>query len=146
MERMAIDIIGLLPETEQGNPYLMVAMDVFTKWPDLYPLSNHEARTVAPALIGGFFCRFGLPLEIHSQQGRNIESKVFAEISRRMRIYKTRTTPGYPRSDGMVERFNRTLLNSLAMYTSNHHRDWEEYQIYVMFAYRSAVCECHLPR
>ena len=58
-----------------------------------------------------------------------------------MRIYKTRTTPGYPQSDCMVERFNRTLLNSLAMYTSNHQRDWEDYLLYVLFAYRSAVHE-----
>ena len=58
-----------------------------------------------------------------------------------MRIYKTRTTPGYPQSDGMVERFNHTLLNSLSMYTSNHQRDWEEYLPYVLFAHRSAVHE-----
>ena len=60
---------------------------------------------------------------------------------RLMRICKTRTTPGYPQSDGMVERFNRTLLNSLAMYTSNHQRDWKEYLPYALFASRSAVHE-----
>ncbi len=41
----------------------------------------------------------------------------------------------------MVVQFNRTLLNSLAMYTSNHQRDWEEYMPYVLFAYRLAVHE-----
>ena len=74
----AIGILGPLPETEQGNRYLLVAMDYFTKWPEMYPLPNQEAITLAPALIGGIFCRFGLPLEIHSDQG-NFESKVFAE-------------------------------------------------------------------
>ena len=138
MERVAIDILGPLPETEQGNRYLLVAMDYFTKWPEVYPLPNQEATTVARALIGA---SFAVPLEIHSDQGRNFESKVFAEMCRLMRIYKTRTTPGYPQSDGMVERFNRMLLISLAMYTSNHQRDWEEYLPYVLFAYRSAVHE-----
>ena len=71
MERVAIDILDPLPETEQGNRYLVVAMDYFTKWPEVYPLPNQEAITVARALIGGFFCRFGLPLDIHSDQGRN---------------------------------------------------------------------------
>ena len=60
---------------------------------------------------------------------------------RLMCICKTRTMPGYPQSNGMVERFNRTLLNSLAMYNSNHQRDWEEYLPYVLFAYRLAVHE-----
>ncbi len=146
MERVAIDILGPLPETEQGNRYLLVAMDYFTKWPEVYPLPNQEAITVARALIGGFFCRFGLSLEIHSDQGRNFESKVFAEMCRLMRIYKKRTTPGYPQSDGMVERFNRTLLNSLAMYTSNHQRDWEEYLPYVTDRRCMSLQECHLPR
>lgn len=72
-----------------------------------------------------FFCRFwaapGATL-----QGRNYELAVFTEICQLMRIHKTRTTPAYPQSDGLVERFNQTLLNSLAMYTLNNQQDWEK--------------------
>ena len=69
MERVAIDILGLLPESADGNKYLLIAMDYFTKWPEGYPIRNMEAVTVANVLMEGFFSRFGMPLELHSDQG-----------------------------------------------------------------------------
>lgn len=141
MERIAIDIVGPLPVTEQGNKYMLVAMDYFTKWPEVFAIPDQEAVTVARVLVEGMFCRFGAPMELHSDQGRNFESAVFAEVCRLFGVTKTRTTPGYPQSDGMVERFNRTLLNALASFAAQHQRDWDLYIPFVLFAYRSAVHE-----
>ena len=56
-----------------------------------------------------------------------------------LQIKKTRTTPYHPQSDGMVERFNRTLVTMLSTFVEDHHRDWDEHLPYVMMAYRS--CE-----
>lgn len=50
MERIAIDVLGLLPESEHGNKYL-IAMDYFTKWPEVFALPNEEAVTVAKVLV-----------------------------------------------------------------------------------------------
>ena len=50
MERIAVDIMGPLPVTKQGNKYLLVAMDYFTKWPEAYALPDQEAKTVATVL------------------------------------------------------------------------------------------------
>jgi hypothetical protein len=61
MERVAIDILGPLPETEHGKKYLLITMDHFTKWPEAFPLPNQEAATVAKVLVNDFFCRFGTP-------------------------------------------------------------------------------------
>jgi transposase InsO family protein len=141
MERIAIDIVGPLPVTEHGNKYMLVAMDYFTKWPEVYAIPDQEAVTVARALVEGMFCRFGAPMELHSDQGRNFESNVFAEVCRLFGVSKTRTTPGYPQSDGMVERFNRTLLNALASFADLHQRDWDLYIPFVLLAYRSVVHE-----
>ena len=96
---------------------------------------------MAKALVEGFFTRFGLPLELHSDQGRNFESAVFQETCRLMGIHKTRTTPAYPQSDGMVERYNRTLVECLSKCVSDHQRDWEEHLPFALMAYRSAVQE-----
>ncbi|CAK1583327.1 unnamed protein product [Parnassius mnemosyne] len=62
-ERIAIDVAGPFPETESGNKYFMVVMDYFTKWPEVFTISNQEASTVADKLVHGVFCRFGVPLE-----------------------------------------------------------------------------------
>ena len=57
MERIAIDIMGPLPVSGNGNRYVLVTMDYFSKWPEVYPIPNQEARTVANVLVREFFCR-----------------------------------------------------------------------------------------
>ena len=109
MERIAIDVLGPLPITETGNKYILIVADYFTKWVEAYPMPNQEATTVAELLVKQFICRFGVPPLIHSDQGRNFESELFAEMCQLLGIKKTRTTPYHPQSDGMVERFNCTL-------------------------------------
>jgi hypothetical protein len=49
-------------------------MDYFIKWPEVYAIPNQEALTVAEALVTNFFCRFGIPQELHNGQGHNFES------------------------------------------------------------------------
>ena len=111
MERVAIDIIGPLPKTNNGNRYILVAVDYFTRWPEAYAIPNQEARTIAQTLVDEWVCRYGVMQRLHTDQGRNFESDVFKEITNILGIKKTRTTPYHPQSDGMVERMNRTLKN-----------------------------------
>ena len=82
-----------------------------------------EAITVAKCLVNEFICRFGVPEQLHSDQGRNFESKVIKNICDLLQIRKTRTSPYHPQSDGLVERFNRTLLNLLSIAVVDAERD-----------------------
>lgn len=60
----------------------------------------------------------GVPLEMHTDQGRNFESKLFSELMSLLRIKKTRTTTLHPQSDGQVERQYQTIVNYLAKFVS----------------------------
>lgn len=104
LERLAIDIMGPLPLTKKKNSYLMVAGDCFTKWIDAIPIKNQKAHTIVQKLM----TIFGVPMEIHSDQGRSFESKIFKEMCQILGIEKTQTTSYRPQSDGMIERANRT--------------------------------------
>jgi len=141
LERVAIDVLGPLPRTEDGNEYILVVGDYWTKWMETYAIPDQQAETVAAKLVEEFICRFGVPLELHSDQGRNFESVVFAEMCRILGIEKTRTTAYNPKSDGMVERYNRTIVNAVALMIEPHRnqRDWDRYLPYVGFAYRASV-------
>jgi transposase InsO family protein len=108
-ERIAIDVAGSFPLSDQGNRDLFIAMDYFTKWPEVYAIPNQEASTVAEALFTNFFCLCGIPRELHSNQGRNFESHLLQEVLQRLGVSKTRTTPVHPQSDGMVERYVKTI-------------------------------------
>ena len=136
-----MDISGPLPTTSRGNQFICVVMDYFTKWPEAYALPNHEAETVADVLVSQFFTRFGVPDELHSDQGREFESRIFQESCELLGLRKTRTMPHRPQSDGMVERFNRTLANELAKYCGEGQQDWDLKLPALLMAYRSAVHE-----
>lgn len=84
---------------------------------------------------------------IHSDLGRQFESQLFQELCTLLHIQKSRTAPYHPQSDGMVERFNKTLATMLSAYVNEHHTNWDEYLPYVMQAYRSAVhaTTCYTP-
>ncbi|KAK2912644.1 hypothetical protein Q8A73_006757 [Channa argus] len=141
MERVGVDILGPFPTTEAGNRYILVAMDYFTKWPEAYAVPDQTATTAAQRLVEDMFSRFGVPEELHSDQGRNFESRLFAEVCQRLGVRKTRTTPLHPQSDGLVEQFNRTLATQLAILTSRHQKDWDQHLPLVLWAYRTAVQE-----
>lgn len=138
MERIAVDVLGPLPKTDSGNQYILIAQDYFTKWPEAFALPNQQAATVAEVLVNQFFTRFGIPMELHSDQGRNFESETFREVCRLLGINKTRTTPYHPQSDGMVERFNKTIEDGLAMFVNAHQTDWDMHIPLLLMAYRSA--------
>jgi transposase InsO family protein len=137
MERLATDILGELPETEDGNRYILVVGDYHTKWTEAFPMPNMEAATVAKIIVEQVVARLGVPVAIHSDQGRQFESRLFAEMCQLLHINKTRTAPYNPQSDGMIERFNKTLATMLSAFVSEHQRDWDTYLPYVMMAYRS---------
>ena len=96
LERIAIDITGPLPKTDAGNRYVLVVADYFTKWTEAYSIPDQEAGTVAKKLVEEFVARYGVPREIHSDQGRNFESALFQEVCRLLDLDKTRTTPLRP--------------------------------------------------
>ncbi|XP_037781064.1 uncharacterized protein LOC119577548 [Penaeus monodon] len=76
-------------------------------------LLNYEAETIKEFLVTQVFTQFGVSGEVHSDQGREFESRVFRKCRRRLLgVHKTRTTPLQPQSEGMVERFSATLLNN----------------------------------
>ena len=74
LQIVAIDLMGPLPQTEDGNSYVLVAGDYFTRWIDVYALPNQDATTVAQKLVDELFCRFSPPEQLHSDQGRQFES------------------------------------------------------------------------
>ena len=119
MQMVAIDILGPLPVTLAGNKYILVAADYFSKWIEAYAIPNQEATTIARKLLDEMFCRFALPEKLHSDQGRQFEAEVTTQLCQFLQIKKTRTTPYHPQSDGLVERFNRTLATKHALHLLN---------------------------
>ena len=141
LERIAINVLGPLPEREQGNRYILVVMDYFAKWVEAHAMPEQSAATVARVLVPEVICRFGVPLQVHTDQGRNFESALFEEVCRLLDIEKTRTTPLRPQSDGMVERLNSTLEAMLSKSVQENQWNWDQLLPLLSRAYHSAIHE-----
>ena len=76
-----------------------------------------EAGTVAHKAV---FCQLGIPEQLHSDQGKQFESKLIQYLCKILKISKTRTTGYRPQCDGLVECFNRTLQDMIATITVDH--------------------------
>ena len=135
-EMIAVDILQV-PVSSNNNRYLLVIQDYFTKWVEAIPLPDQTAKRITSELVH-VFAKYGLPTTLHSDQGRNFESSILHQTLEAFGIKKSRTTAYHPEGDGMVERFNRTLLQLLRTYTEKQ-EEWERYLPFVLFAYRAAV-------
>lgn len=141
MDRVALDIMGPFPISNQGNRYVLVVGDVFTKWIEAYGIPDQTARTVANIVVNEFIARWGIPLEIHSDQGKTFESQLFQHVCQLLEITKTRTTPYHPSSNGMIERFNQTLVNMMSAYVDKKQENWDLNLSLLTSAYRSTIHE-----
>lgn len=89
---------------------------------------HQEAATVCEVLIEGVFSRFGVPNELHSDQGRNFEAQLFMEMCKQLVIRKTRT-------------FNCTLGVQLVLAVAKDQKDWDLQLPLVLIACCSATQE-----
>ena len=141
LDCVAIDLLGELPETENGNKYVLVITDYFTKWTQAFALVNMTAQTVADKIAAEFISLFGALRQLHSDQGRQFEAHLFQEVCKLLGIDKTRTTPYRPQSDGIVERFNRTIQQMLKHFVNENRNDWDDHLPYLTMAYRASMHE-----
>ena len=139
MDGEATDITGHFSISERGYRYILVVQDQFSKRVEAYPIKDQSAETVAHVLVYEFFSRPGLPIELHSDQGSNFGSELFREICKALDIHKTRTSPYHPSGNGMVEAFNKTLLNMISAYVHDNQKDWDLQLPLLTSAYRSCA-------
>ena len=138
LERVHIDVTGPFVESRRGNKLILVLIDQFTKWFECYAIPDQTAEVVCRELVNNFICRFGIPRFLHSDQGRNFESTLFAELCKSLEVAKTRTTPYMPSANGQIERYNRTLLAAIRCFVDEQH-EWDEHLPLLGMAIRSTV-------
>lgn len=140
MDLVCIDFLSVEPDSK-GIGNVLVVTDHFTRYAQAFPARNQKAPTVARILVDKFFVHYGLPARIHSDQGRDFESRLIREMLKMMGIRKSRTTPYHPQGDPQPERFNRTLLSMLGTLSQEKRRQWSQHVPYLVHAYNSTKCD-----
>ncbi|CAK8694208.1 unnamed protein product [Clavelina lepadiformis] len=126
MQKVEIDVLSGLPETRNGNRYILVVCDTYTKYMQCWPMKFQNAKDTAYLLYHRWVTIHGVPETIHSDQGRNFESILFQELSRLMGCNKTRTSPYHAMGNGGVERNNQTIIAILKNYVQVDPTSWDD--------------------
>ena len=92
-DRIAMDILDVCDPTPEGFRYILVIADYFSKWTEAFSMKNKCADTVADLLVDNIILRFGMPLVMQSDQGREFENGLMKSLCTLLGCTKTRTAP-----------------------------------------------------
>ncbi|CAF4756647.1 unnamed protein product [Rotaria sp. Silwood2] len=132
--------MGPFPPTPRQKKYLLVVVDYFTRWVDLFALRQTTATDIANILINEVVCRYGAPSYILSDNGPQFVSQLFNEICTLLGIKRKFTANYYPQTN-MSEQVNRTLKAQIAIYTQRRPNLWDQEIQKLAFAIRISVNE-----
>ena len=107
-EKLAVDIV-----TIDGH-HLLSIIDYGSRFPELLDLSSTTTSGVIDKLME-VFARFSLPASLVSDNGPQFASLEMAAFLKQLNIRHIKSSPRYPRSNGMVERFHRLVRDRLAV-------------------------------
>ena len=134
LELIHLDYLQIEPS--KGNiENVLIVTDHFTRYAQAYPSKTQTALATAKLLWNNFIIHYGFPNKIISDQGRNFESELLANLCEVAGVQKLRTTPYHPQTNGQCERFNSTLLNMLGTLTPEQKKDWKTYVPAMVHAY-----------
>nr|XP_022912387.1 uncharacterized protein LOC111423379 [Onthophagus taurus] len=119
----------------RGYRYALTCVDRFSRWPEVIPVENIEASTIAKAFVTGWVSRFGTPLRITTDQGRQFQSQLFMELNATLGTKHFRTTACHPAANGLVERFHRQLKGAIRCQATEK---WVDILPVVLLGIRSA--------
>jgi hypothetical protein len=101
-------------------------------------VENKEAETVAKAIFSEWFCKFGIPAQIHTDGGKEFVNKLSNELFTLLNVNHTKTTPAHPQCNAQVEVFNKTVKKYLASFVDDTMLDWENFLPVLMLSYNTS--------
>jgi len=122
LTEVGIDILGPLLNTVDGNRYVFVMSDRFSKLTRTVALRHITAGTVASAFLTAWVAAYGPPDCVLSDKGRQMDNSFFRAVMKMLGTRCKYTTPYHPQTNGQVERYNRTLLNQIQAFCEEHPR------------------------
>lgn len=123
-DHIGMDFLGPLPETINDNRYILVVVDLCTKFTIAKALPNKQSDTVAYALME-IYGNFGIPAVVQSDNGREFKNQVMDTISRSLGVEHRYSTAFHARGNGASESAVKNVLNTLRKMADNNQDSWD---------------------
>ncbi|GJW89758.1 retrovirus-related pol polyprotein from transposon TNT 1-94 [Tanacetum coccineum] len=137
--KWGIDIAGPFPVAAGGLKFLIVAIDYFTKWIEAKAVATITGNQVKRFVWDNIVCRFGLPGEIVSDNGKQFCDNPFKDWCSRLSITQRFASVKHPQTNGLVERANRSLGEGIKARLDRHKGRWVEELSHVLWAHRTTI-------
>lgn len=136
-EYTGVDFVGPLPRTQNGNEYLIVFVDYFSKWVEVSAVRSATAQVAASKFLSEIYARHGAPVFLISDRGTPFVSNLFEHVVAALGTEHRLTTAYHPQTNA-TERVNRTLKTAIRAYVGDKHTSWDKYLPQICFALRTA--------
>lgn len=137
---IGMDFVGPLPVSDTGNSYILVITEYLSKFATAFPVASATASVAAQVLVEEWILRgHGVPFSVLSDRGTTFLCQVMAKVAELLGMRQRFTSAWHPQTNGLTERFNRTLCVSLRHYVDHKQRNWDLFIPYVLFAYNTTV-------
>ncbi|GJW99024.1 reverse transcriptase domain-containing protein [Tanacetum coccineum] len=137
--KWGIDIAGPFPEGPGKVKFLIVAIDYFTKWIEAKAVATITGNQVKKFVWDNIVCRFGLPGEIISDNGKQFRDNPFKDWCEKLCIRQCFASVKHPQANGLVERANRSLGEGIKARLEEKSKDWIEELPHVLWAHRTMI-------
>nr|GEZ37244.1 reverse transcriptase domain-containing protein [Tanacetum cinerariifolium] len=141
--KWGIDIAGLFPEGPGKVNFLIVAMDYFTKWIEAKAVATITDRQVKKFVWDNIVCRFGIPGEIISDNGKQFADDPFKDWCDKLNITQHFASVKHPQSNGLVKRANRSRGEGIKARLGEGNKNWVEELPHVLWAHRTMIKSSH---
>ena len=118
-QKLAIDIAGPFAVAPMNERFVVVLMDQYSKYPEILVTGNITSEAII-RWLDDIFSRYGLPNEIHSDNGKQFVSHDMARYLAANNVKHTRTPVYCPQQNGLVERFNRYVKTHVEAFVADN--------------------------
>ncbi|GBL79432.1 Retrovirus-related Pol polyprotein from transposon 412 [Araneus ventricosus] len=136
--RVGVNLLGRFPKSLGGNKWIIVCTDYLTRYAITKSLPSADAPEVSKFMVEEIILKHGAQRTIITDRGQVFQSKLIFEINRLCNVGHRMTTAYHPQTNGLTERFNKTLADMLSMYVHVEQRNWDQILPFVTFAYNTA--------
>ncbi|GKA41776.1 reverse transcriptase domain-containing protein [Tanacetum coccineum] len=137
--KWGIDIAGPFPEGPGKVKFLIIAIDYFTKWIEAKLVATITGNQVKKFVWENIACRFCLPGEIISDNGKQFRDNPFRDWCEKLCIQQHFAFVKHPQTNGLVERANMSLGEGIKARLGKNNKNWLEKISHVLWAHRTMI-------